>query len=106
MSKIIYFIFLNLSFIISCIHATIKPIINPIYMLFIFIYIRYMDEKYIEKKIKSIDYYAMKYHIDVDGLTHKEIVEKVYHYEMKHLLELINKGKDMKTKEIGYFIQS
>ncbi len=61
--------------------------------------------KYILKKQNSLSHYATKYDIDTN-ITRKEILERIHKYEMTHLIELINKGIDPKTKEIGYFIQS
>lgn len=66
--------------------------------------------KYILKKQQSLPHYTTKYDIDTKPnnilLTRKEILEKIHHYEMKHIIDLVNKGIDPKTKEIGYFIQS
>ena len=47
----------------------------------------------------------IKYNIDKD-ITYKEIVERIYKYEMMNLINLIRKGIDPTTNEIGYFIQS
>lgn len=67
-------------------------------------------EKYLVKKNQSLPYYAKKYDIDLTpnniSLTRKETMEQIHKYEMKHMIELANKGNDPKTKEIGYFIQS
>jgi hypothetical protein len=66
--------------------------------------------KYILQKQNSLSHYATKYDIDTKPnniqLTRKELLERIHHYEMKHLIDLVNKGIDTKTKEIGYFIQS
>jgi hypothetical protein len=67
-------------------------------------------EKYLVKKNHSLPYYAKKYDIDLTpnniSLTRKEMMEQIHKYEMKNMIDLINKGNDVKTKEIGYFIQS
>jgi hypothetical protein len=67
-----------------------------------------MDEfgKYIKKKQESLSHYAIKYDIETSHLTRKEILERIHKYEMKHIIDLANKGNDIKTNEIGYFIQS
>jgi cytidylate kinase len=63
--------------------------------------------KYQQKKIKEHPtHYANKYGINHNDLTHKELMENIYRYEMKHIEKLITKGADSQTKEIGYFIQS
>jgi predicted SprT family Zn-dependent metalloprotease len=66
--------------------------------------------KYIQRKQNSLPHYLTKYDIDTKPnnieLTRKEVLERIHHYEMKHLIELVNQGIDPKTKEIGYFIQS
>jgi hypothetical protein len=67
-------------------------------------------EKYLVKKNHSLPHYALKYGIDLTpnniSLTRKELMEQIHKYEMSRMIELINKGTDPKTKEIGYFIQS
>jgi len=63
--------------------------------------------KYVDKKLKLFPcHYAIKYKIDSLGLTHQELMEAIYRYEMKHLKDLIDLGRDKYTNEIGYYIQS
>lgn len=63
--------------------------------------------KYIDKKLKLFPvHYAIKYKIDSLGLTHQELMYAIHRYEMNHLIQLIDLGRDKYTNEIGYYIQS
>ena len=60
----------------------------------------YQDRK---QKLHPV-HYAIKYHINQVGVTHKELLFEIWKYEMKHLNTILNNPKDSYTHEYGYYI--
>lgn len=63
--------------------------------------------KYRESKLKNdLTHYGLKYALPMVMLTHRELMQSVYRFEMKHMNKLIQNGIDPITKEYGYFLIS
>jgi len=63
--------------------------------------------KYRERKSKEFPiHYAIKYKIVSTDLTHRELMEAIYKFEMKHISKLIQNGIDDYTNEYGYYLIS